>query len=92
MRVARRPSAWIALAFAVACASEESRLEAHLERASAYREEERYAEAVLDYKNALQIDPNRSASHYGLARAYRGLNRVSDTLWELQETARLDPY
>jgi tetratricopeptide (TPR) repeat protein len=91
VRIARRPWASIALAFAVACGAEQSRLEAHLERASAYREEGRYTEAVLEYKNALQIDPNRAAAHYGLARSYRGLNQVSDTLWELQETARLDP-
>jgi Tfp pilus assembly protein PilF len=66
VRIARRPSASIALALAVACAAEPSRLEAHLERASGYREEGRYTEAVLEYKNALQIDPNRAAAPTGV--------------------------
>jgi tetratricopeptide (TPR) repeat protein len=38
----------------------------------------RFAEAAIDYQYALKLDPNLSAPLYGLAEAYRGMNRVDD--------------
>jgi tetratricopeptide (TPR) repeat protein len=84
--------AWVALALAlgVACADDAARLEDHRARGEAYFEEEKYPEAVIEFKNVLQIDPNDVAAHFGLAQAYlaQGGGRAR---WELQETVRLDP-
>lgn len=38
----------------------------------------RFAEAAIDYGYALKLDPGMSSPLYGLAEAYRGMNRVDD--------------
>lgn len=38
----------------------------------------RFPEAAVDYQYALKLDANLSAPLYGLAEAYRGMNRVDD--------------
>jgi tetratricopeptide (TPR) repeat protein len=38
----------------------------------------RFAEAAVDYQYALKLDPVRSDALYGLAEAYRGMNRNDD--------------
>lgn len=38
----------------------------------------RFAEAAIDYQYALKLDPSISSPLYGLAEAYRGMNRVDD--------------
>lgn len=38
----------------------------------------RFAEAAVDYQYALRLDPSLSSPLYGLAEAYRGMNRVDD--------------
>ncbi|GMU62195.1 MAG: hypothetical protein AMXMBFR34_39580 [Myxococcaceae bacterium] len=38
----------------------------------------RFAEAAVDYQYALKLDPSLSSPLYGLAEAYRGMNRVDD--------------
>lgn len=73
------------------CGSDASRLEGHMKRAEKYMAEEKYAEAVIEFKNALQIDPNQSKAHYGLAKSYLGSKQAQRAFWELQETVRLDP-
>ena len=74
-----------------ACQGDEEKLAEHLKRAEAYVEENQFPEALIEYKNVLQIDPNHSEAHYGLARAYLGLNKAREGFWELRETVRLDP-
>lgn len=73
------------------CADEESRLAEHMKRAEAYLEEEKAAEAVIEYRNALRIAPNNAEAHYGLAKAYLASEELGKAYWELQETVRLDP-
>ena len=60
----------LAGALLAACQSQEAKLAEHQERAEAYLEEGKNAEAIIEYKNVLQIDPNDAAAHYGLAKAY----------------------
>jgi tetratricopeptide (TPR) repeat protein len=38
----------------------------------------RFAEAAIDYGYALKLDANMSSPLYGLAEAYRGMNRIED--------------
>jgi tetratricopeptide (TPR) repeat protein len=83
---------WIVLAMAwlVGCSDDASRLEDHRTRGAAYFEEKKYPEAVIEFKNVLQIDPNDVVAHFGLAQAYLALGE-GRAHWELQETIRLDP-
>lgn len=82
----------LALLLGVAgCGDPATRVKSHLERGDAYMKEEKYNEAVLEFRNVLQLDPNHAAGHYGLARAYLGSRQAQKAYWELQETVRLDP-
>ena len=73
------------------CADDASKRDDHLARGDAYLESEEFPEAVLEYRSALQIDPNLADAHFGLARAFLGGRDVKKAYWELQETVRLDP-
>jgi len=79
------------LCAALACQSEQARLAQHQERGDAYLAEQKWAEAELEFKNALKIDPNSAAAHYGLSKAYLATKDVRRAYWELEETVRLDP-
>jgi tetratricopeptide (TPR) repeat protein len=87
-----RTCALLAAALALlACQDDAARLAEHQERAEAYLEEEKYAEAIIEFKNMLQVDPNRADAHHGLAKALIGEKKIRQAYWELQETVRLEP-
>jgi tetratricopeptide (TPR) repeat protein len=81
----------LAVAGVLACQDSEAKLGEYLRRGDTYLEEKKFSEAILEYKNVLNIDPNHGPAHYGLARAYLGNNQPRQAYWELQETVRLDP-
>jgi tetratricopeptide (TPR) repeat protein len=85
---------WLAVALAAGlaagCQDEEARIQEHLDRADAYAAEEAWPEAIIEYKSAIQADPNRAAAHYGLSQAYLKQGKVREGYWELRETVRLD--
>jgi tetratricopeptide (TPR) repeat protein len=85
------PFLLVSLTAAPGCQDSEAKLGEHMARGDTYLEEKKFSEAVLEYKNVLQIDPNHGPAHYGLARAYLGNNQLRQAYWELQETVRLDP-
>ena len=72
------------------CQNQETKLTEHMARADAYLKEDKASEAVIEYKNALQLAPNDSKAHYGLAQAYAANKEPQKAFWELQETVRLD--
>jgi len=88
LRVLLSASAVFVLA---SCQSDAERLAEHLGRADSYFEEGKYAEAVIEYGNGLQLDPNNGLTHYRLALAYLELNETRKGFWELREAVRLDP-
>lgn len=74
-----------------ACSNPEKTKAAHLAKGDAYLKEEKYQEASIEYRNAIQIDDKLAAAHWGLARAYEGLQRFQETVDELRRTVELDP-
>ncbi|MBW2288415.1 MAG: tetratricopeptide repeat protein [Deltaproteobacteria bacterium] len=74
----------------VACQSDEEKFAAHLSRGDAYFEEEKFREAIIEYKNVLQVDPNAGEVHFKLSKAYMKDGKVREGFWELRETVRLD--
>src|SRR5687768_7966824 len=81
-----------ALAFAsVACSNPEKSKAEHLTRGEAYLTEKKYQEASLEFRNAAQIDDKLAQAHWGLARAYEGMNQFSQAVDELRRTVALDP-
>jgi tetratricopeptide (TPR) repeat protein len=60
-------------------------------RGDEYAEQKKQAEAIIEYKSVLQLDPNHAAAHYALAKAFLRNNMAREGYWELRESVRLDP-
>ena len=72
------------------CANPEKAKIAHIEKGEAYLKDEKFQEASLEFRNALQIDEKLASAHWGLARAYEGLQRFQEAFEELRKTTELD--
>ena len=72
------------------CSNPEKTKIAHVEKGEAYLKDEKFQEASLEFRNAIQIDEKLASAHWGLARAYEGLQRFQETFEELRKTTELD--
>src|SRR4030095_864081 len=72
------------------CTNPEKAKAEHINKGEAFLKEEKFQEASLEFRNALQIDDSSAAAHWGLARAYEGLLRVPEMGDELRKTISLD--
>ncbi len=73
------------------CASDEEKLADFMKRGGEYKEAGQLEEAIIEYRNVLQIDPNSVEAHRELADAYLESEKLKEGYWELSETVRLDP-
>ena len=67
---------------------------AYIEKAEAYSKDGKYAEAVIELKNAVQIDPNDAVAQYRLGLAYLNLGKqenVPDALKAFESSIKNDP-
>ena len=71
--------------------SPEAKLAKHVKRGDAYVKEEKYREAVIEYKNAVQAVPKDAAAHWKLAKALLEAKDLRTAFAELQKTVELDP-
>jgi tetratricopeptide (TPR) repeat protein len=74
------------------CTNPEKAKQAHVDRGEAYLKEEKFQEASLEFRNAIQIDDSFAAGHWGLSRAYEGLKRIPEAFDEARRAADLDPH
>ena len=82
----------LAAVFAISgCANPEKAKIAHVEKGEVYLKDEKFQEASLEFRNAIQIDEKLASAHWGLARAYEGLQRFQEAFEELRKTTELDP-
>ncbi|HEV8429200.1 MAG TPA: tetratricopeptide repeat protein [Pyrinomonadaceae bacterium] len=77
--------------FLAGCSNPEKAKAQHLAQGEAYLKESKFQEASLEFRNAIQIDDNLAAGHWGLARAFEGLERFPEMLEELRKTITKDP-
>ena len=77
--------------FAAGCTSDEEKVAGFMQRGDEYEEAGQLKEAIIEYKNVLQIDPNFAEAHRKLASAYLNSEDLKQGYWELSETVRLDP-
>jgi tetratricopeptide (TPR) repeat protein len=73
------------------CQSDSERAAEHMTRGAELLKEDKFEEAIIEYKNATKLTPNDAAAHYGLAKSFLGNKDARSAYWELQETVRLDP-
>lgn len=83
--------AYLFLLIPSACGDPKDRLASHMERGAAYLEAGDFAEAAIEYRNAVQIDDKNGDARFGLARAYVGTREPAKAYWEFRETVRLAP-
>ncbi|MDA0738723.1 MAG: tetratricopeptide repeat protein [Nitrospirae bacterium] len=73
--------------------AEEKKAE-HVTRGQAYFTEEKYREALIEYKNVVQIDPKDAGAHYQLALIHMklgGMTELQAAFGELAKSVDLDP-
>jgi len=73
------------------CKSEGDRLTGFLDRGREYVENDQPEEAIIEFKNVLQIDPENAEAHEALSLAYLEVEKPREAYWEMSETVRLDP-
>src|SRR5205085_6270428 len=83
-------SVLLALAL-VACSNPAKAKAEHLQRGQQYLKDKKYAEAALEFRNALQLDDQSAEAHWGLAQAFEGQDNILPMIQELQRTVQLDP-
>ncbi|HEX8285862.1 MAG TPA: tetratricopeptide repeat protein [Pyrinomonadaceae bacterium] len=79
------------VALAAACSNPEKEKARYLAEGEASLKARNWQEASLHFRNAIQIDDNLAAAHWGLAQAYEQLGRGGEYVEELQRTVKLDP-
>jgi tetratricopeptide (TPR) repeat protein len=74
-----------------ACTSPEKAKKQHVSRGEALLKEQKFQEAAIEFRNAVQIDDQFAPARWGLARAYQGLQRGQEAFDELNRVVKLDP-
>jgi tetratricopeptide (TPR) repeat protein len=64
---------------------------AYLQSGDKYFQRARYQEAVIQFRNAIEIDPRFAEAHWQLARTFLRLRNSEAAFRELHETVRLEP-
>ena len=77
---------------AVACSeSPEAAKQRHFQKGNAYVAQKQYAEAILEYRNALKIDTKFGEARFKLAEAYAANNDMRNAYGEYIRAADLSP-
>src|SRR6185437_1012989 len=69
----------------------EVRKKKYLDKGNAYFEQAKYQEAIIEYRNAIQIDPKFGDAHFGLARTFLQQGNWNQAYQELSRTIEFDP-
>src|SRR5271156_1463455 len=78
--------------FLVGCSRDPNvRKQKYLESGERYFAKDQYAAASIQFRNALQVNPQFAAAHYQLARTYLKLQEWDNALRELERTVELQP-
>jgi len=81
----------LGMLFVSGCSSDEDRVSSFIERGETYVENDQPEEAIIEFKNVLQIEPENATAHEALSLAYLKVNKPREAYWEMSETVRLDP-
>lgn len=57
-----------------------------------YLKEQKYSEAMIEFRNAVKADPNSAEAHYQLGRAYLAQGGYQEALQEFQHSLAINSY
>jgi putative PEP-CTERM system TPR-repeat lipoprotein len=83
---------FLAIALAAGCAkTPEASKQDHLKRGDAYAKDKKFAEAIVEYRSALQADPKYAEAFVGLGEAYIQIGDIKTALASFTRAADLLP-
>ena len=71
--------------------SQQAKKERHWKKGERYFTENKFNEAIIEYKNLLQIDPNDAKAHYKLGASYMKVGQFQGAYPEFLKSVELDP-
>jgi tetratricopeptide (TPR) repeat protein len=74
-----------------ACTTPEKAKAQHVARGEALLKDKKFQEAAFEFRSALQIDEKLADAHWGLSKAYEGLQRYQEAFEEMRAVVELDP-
>ena len=86
-----RGTAILTLLLVSACANKEADKQRYFESGNQFLAEKKYQEAIVQYRNAVQIDERFGEARYKLAEAYTGAGNVRNAFREYVRAADLLP-
>jgi tetratricopeptide (TPR) repeat protein len=82
----------LAIGFLAGCKKDPAKAKSEfMASAETYMAEERYSEAIIQYRNALKLEPSSSTIHSALAEAYFKNNQFREAFSSYKKAAELDP-
>jgi Tfp pilus assembly protein PilF len=90
-RVRRALPLLLAAVAVAACASDAERRDQHLANAESYLAEGDTRTALIEFRSALELDPQNADVNFRVGRALEAVAAVQDALFFYEEAYRLDP-
>ena len=93
----RRMSCVICILSVVIClillagCSKESQIERHWKKGETYFSENKFREAVIEYKNVIQLDPGHSQAHYKLGMACLKMGMITEGVAAMTRAVEINP-
>src|ERR1041384_3991306 len=81
----------LAVVWSAACSNPDAAKRRHLENGNKFAEQKKYTEAILEYRNALQIDDKYAEARKQLAEAYASNGNTEGAFREYKRAADLLP-
>ena len=73
------------------CSSKEEKKSKHLERARQYFEKNEFKEAMIEFKNVVQLDPENDAAYYKLGETYLKLKQGREAYEAFKRAVSINP-
>ncbi len=75
----------------LACRSPEEKFSSHLERGDEFERSGKRDEALIEYKNALRLQPSNAEANFRIARVLSAKENYGEAVFYYREAVRLDP-
>ena len=82
---------FLALFVALSGCSKEAKMERHWKKGENYFSENKLNEAILEYKNVINLEPKHAQAHYKLGLSYMRLRMFREAYAEISKTVEIDP-